>query len=86
MTKRTKDVIFLRTLDTGGYKVMNLQTGRQATAWKVYETLMLDEAIKRIKQIGIKDGIKPRLTFGNQTLMDKDKDEIYQPDYKPTIV
>ena len=28
MTERTKDVIFLCTLDTGGYKVMDLKTRR----------------------------------------------------------
>ena len=85
MTEQTKDAIFLHTLNTGGYEVMNLQTGRQATAWKVYKIPMPDEVIKCIKQMGIKDGIKPKLMFGNWTLTDKDDDKIYQPNYALTV-
>ena len=36
--------------------------------------------------MGIKDGIKPRLTFGNRTLMDEDNNEVYQPTYKPKVL
>ena len=75
MTKRTKDAIFLRTLDIGGCKVMNLQTGRWATAWKVYKIPIPDEVIKQIEQMGMKNRIKPRLTFGNWTLMDEDNNK-----------
>ena len=86
MAKRTKDAIFLCTLDIGGYKVMNLQTGRWAMAWKVYKIPMPDEIIKKIKQMGIKDGINPRLTFGNWTLSTKIDNEIYEPIYKLSTI
>ena len=55
-------------------------------AWKIYEIPMPDEVIKRIKQMGIKDRIKPKLTFGNWTLSDKDNDEQYQSNYKLTVI
>ena len=77
MSERIRDAIFLRTLDISGYKVMNLQTRRRATAQKIYKIPMPDEVIKQIKQMGIKDGIKSRLTFGNWTLIDKVNNKTY---------
>ena len=59
MTERTRDAIFLRTLDTGGYEVMNLSTGRLSTAWKVYEIPIPDNIVKKIEQMGTREGIKP---------------------------
>ena len=63
MNERTCDAIFLRTLDTGGYEVMNLQTGKMATEWKLYEVPMTNDVIKQIESLGERDGIKPKLTF-----------------------
>ena len=59
MTERTKDAVFLHSLDTGGYKVMNLLTGRLAMAWKIYKIPMPEDIVKKIKQMGIKEGITP---------------------------
>ena len=75
MNERTCDAIFLRTLDTGGYEVMNLRTGKMATAWKLYEVPMTNDIIKRIESLGERDGIKPRLTFEHRSRNNEEYEE-----------
>ena len=65
MEERTKDAIYLDTLDgpQGGYECLNLRTGRIITAYKLYELPLTDLAKARVEELAAKDKIPEKLTF-----------------------
>ena len=58
--------IYLRLIESGGYELLNLMTGKVITRRKITEVSITQEVINVVEQMPKDDGMKPDLVFKNQ--------------------